>query len=47
MYSMGDAIMYSAMAWAITGDGNFAANVAKWIDTWFVNNATAQTPNRK
>lgn len=47
IYAMGDAIMYAAMAWAITGDGTHAANVATWIDTWFVNPATVQTPNRK
>ncbi|KAF8309087.1 chondroitin AC/alginate lyase [Clavulina sp. PMI_390] len=44
-YLMGDAIFYSAMAWAITGDGSYAANIDHWIDTWFVNNATAMTPN--
>lgn len=44
--ALGDSVMYAAMAWVISGDGTHAANVAKWIDTWFINNATVQTPNR-
>lgn len=42
---MGDAIFYSAMAWAITRDEQYASNIDHWISTWFINNATAMTPN--
>lgn len=45
IYTIGDAVFYAAMAWSMTGDGVHAANIAHWIDTWFINNATAQTPN--
>ncbi|KAF8310500.1 chondroitin AC/alginate lyase [Clavulina sp. PMI_390] len=44
-YDLDDAVFYSAMAWAITGDETHAANVDRWINTWFVNNATAMNPN--
>ncbi|KAF8310497.1 chondroitin AC/alginate lyase [Clavulina sp. PMI_390] len=43
--NLDDAVFYSAMAWAITGDETHAANVDHWINTWFVNNATAMDPN--
>lgn len=44
--ALGDAVVYASIAWAITGDGTHAANVAEWINAWFVDNSTAQTPNR-
>lgn len=44
---MADAIVYSAISWVITGNDKYAQNVNKYINTWFVDKATAQNPNRK
>lgn len=43
--ALGDAVFYNAIAWAITGKGQYASNINNWIDAWFVNNASVQTPN--
>ncbi|KZP34707.1 chondroitin AC/alginate lyase [Athelia psychrophila] len=43
--AMSDAVLYNALAWVLTGATKYSANTAHYIDTWFVNNATAQTPN--
>lgn len=42
---MSDAVFYNAMAWVFTGSKKYSVNAAHYIDTWFVNPATAQTPN--
>jgi hypothetical protein len=42
---MSDAVLYNALAWAITGSSQYAANVASWINTWFIANDTYMSPN--
>lgn len=42
---MSDAVFYNTLAWVLTGSANYSANAAHYIDTWFINPATAQTPN--
>jgi len=43
--AMSDAVLYNAMAWAITGSSNYSSNVANYINTWFINPATLMNPN--
>lgn len=43
--NMSDGIMFSALAWAINGNTSYVDTIVKWIDMWFLNNDTAQTPN--
>ncbi|KZP15851.1 chondroitin AC/alginate lyase [Athelia psychrophila] len=43
--AMSDAVFYNTLAWVLTGQSNYSANAANYIDTWFINPATAQTPN--
>jgi hypothetical protein len=43
--AMSDAILYNAMASVITGLSNYSANVANFVDTWFINPATSMNPN--
>ncbi|KAF7978761.1 hypothetical protein HWV62_25685 [Athelia sp. TMB] len=43
--AMSDAVFYNTLAWALTGQSNYSQNAASYIDTWFINPATAQTPN--
>jgi len=43
--AMSDAVFYNALAWVLTGNGKYSANAAHYIDTWFINPDTAQTPN--
>lgn len=43
--AMSDAVLYNTLAWVLTGSSNYSANAANYIDTWFVNPNTAQTPN--
>ena len=43
--AMSDAVFYNALAWVLTGSTNYSANVAHFIDTWFINPDTAMTPN--
>ena len=43
--AMSDAVFYNALAWVLTGNAKYSANAAHYIDTWFVNPSTAQTPN--
>ncbi|KAF7978767.1 hypothetical protein HWV62_44802 [Athelia sp. TMB] len=43
--ALSDAVFYNSIAWVLTGATNYSKNAAHYIDTWFVNPATAQTPN--
>jgi hypothetical protein len=43
--AMSDAVFYNALAWVLTGSANYSANAANFVDTWFINPATSQTPN--
>jgi len=43
--AMSDAVFYNALAWVLTGSQKYSANAAHYIDTWFINTDTAQTPN--
>lgn len=43
--AMSDAILYNAIAWAITGSSNYSANVANYVNTWFINPDTSMNPN--
>ena len=42
---MSDAVLYSALAWAINGSSDYATNVASWINTWFIAKDTYMNPN--
>lgn len=39
------AVFYNVIAWRITGQDEYADVAAGFIDTWFLNNATAMNPN--
>ncbi|OBZ76953.1 hypothetical protein A0H81_03400 [Grifola frondosa] len=43
--NMSDAVFYNALAWAINGSSVYSANVAQYIQTWFVDPDTAMNPN--
>lgn len=43
--AMSDAVLYNTLAWVLTGSSNYSANAAHYVDTWFINPDTAQTPN--
>jgi hypothetical protein len=43
--AMSDAVFYNTLAWVLTGSSNYSANAAHYLDTWFINPDTAQTPN--
>lgn len=43
--AMSDAVFYNALAWVLTGSSKYSANAAYFIETWFINPATYQTPN--
>ncbi|KAI0363966.1 chondroitin AC/alginate lyase [Pilatotrama ljubarskyi] len=42
---LSDAVLYNALAWAIQGDAQYSSNVAKFIQTWFIDPDTAMNPN--
>lgn len=42
---MSDAVFYNAIAWVLNGSSVYSSNVARFIDTWFTNAATAMDPN--
>ncbi|TCD62512.1 hypothetical protein EIP91_006786 [Steccherinum ochraceum] len=42
---MSDAVFYNALAWAINGSSKYSANVAQFVDAWFINPDTAMNPN--
>ncbi|KAI0301430.1 chondroitin AC/alginate lyase [Russula brevipes] len=43
--ALADATIYNALAWVINGSSQYSKNVANWIDTWFLANATYMNPN--
>jgi len=43
--ALADATIYNALAWVINGSSQYSKNVASWIDTWFLANATYMNPN--
>ncbi|CUA74086.1 hypothetical protein RSOLAG22IIIB_10971 [Rhizoctonia solani] len=43
--AMSDSVFFNSMAWVITGDNTYASNAANEVKTWFVDSATAMTPN--
>ncbi|KAH8982367.1 chondroitin AC/alginate lyase [Lactarius hatsudake] len=43
--AMSDAIFSNALAWAINGSSVYSANVASWINTWFLAPDTYMNPN--
>jgi hypothetical protein len=43
--AMSDAVFYNAVAWTINGSSVYAANVASWINTWFLAPDTYMNPN--
>lgn len=43
--AMSDSVFFNSMAWVITGDNSYASNAANEIKTWFIDPATAMTPN--
>jgi len=43
--AMSDAVLYNALAWVLTGSGNYSANAAHFVNTWFIDPTTFQTPN--
>ena len=43
--TMANAVFYNALAWALDGSSVYAARVAKYISTWFLDDATYMTPN--
>jgi len=43
--AMSDAILYNAIAWVITGSTNYSANVANYVNTWFIDPNTSMNPN--
>ena len=42
---LSDAVFYNSLAWAINGSSKYSANVAHFIDTWFINPDTVMKPN--
>ncbi|KAH9851065.1 chondroitin AC/alginate lyase [Lenzites betulinus] len=40
-----DAVLYNALAWALEGRGDYAANVATFVKAWFLDADTAMKPN--
>ncbi|RPD61570.1 chondroitin AC/alginate lyase [Lentinus tigrinus ALCF2SS1-7] len=42
---MANAILYNALAWAINGSSVYSANVARFVNTWFLAADTAMTTN--
>ncbi|KZP15849.1 chondroitin AC/alginate lyase [Athelia psychrophila] len=45
--AMSNAVFYNTVAWVLTGSSNYASSAAHFLDTWFINPATAQTPDLK
>ncbi|KAH9046601.1 chondroitin AC/alginate lyase [Lactarius hengduanensis] len=43
--AMSDAIFSNALAWAVNGSSVYSANVANWINTWFLAPDTYMNPN--
>ncbi|KAH9168059.1 chondroitin AC/alginate lyase [Lactarius sanguifluus] len=43
--ALADAVLYNALAWKINGSSVYSANVANWINTWFLAPDTYMNPN--
>jgi hypothetical protein len=43
--AMSDAVFYNTLAWVITGSTNYSSAAVSFLDTWFINPASAMTPN--
>ena len=43
--AMSDAVFYNTLAWVITGSANYSSAAVSFIDTWFIDPASAMTPN--
>ncbi|KAJ6464037.1 chondroitin AC/alginate lyase [Mycena sanguinolenta] len=45
--NLSDAILYNALAFSFQDEpsSNYSQNIAKFVDTWFLNNATGMNPN--
>ncbi len=42
---MANAVLYNSLAWALNGSSVYAARVASYVSTWFLDDATYMTPN--
>ena len=42
---MANAVLFNALAWVINGSDSYAENVASWVNTWFLDDATGMNPN--
>ncbi|KAI8989056.1 chondroitin AC/alginate lyase [Trametes punicea] len=42
---LADAVLYNALAWALEGNAMYSSNVAKFVDTWFLDPDTMMNPN--
>jgi len=40
-----NAVLYNALAWKISGDSKYSANLARFVNVWFINPATKMNPN--
>ncbi|TBU38981.1 chondroitin AC/alginate lyase [Dichomitus squalens] len=40
-----NAILYNALAWALTGTSEYSSRVAQYVSVWFLDGDTAMTPN--
>ncbi|XP_006455104.1 hypothetical protein AGABI2DRAFT_226405 [Agaricus bisporus var. bisporus H97] len=43
--SLADAVLYNTLAWSISQDRTYADTAAKFIKTWFLDDATRMNPN--
>ncbi|KAK7683795.1 hypothetical protein QCA50_013171 [Cerrena zonata] len=43
--TLGDAVLYNTITWALQGDSSASANSVKYIRTWFLDSDTAMAPN--
>ncbi|KAG8908744.1 hypothetical protein FRB99_002982 [Tulasnella sp. 403] len=43
--AMSDAVFYNVLAYKITGQDKYANDAVRFVDTWFINNATYMNPN--
>lgn len=43
--TLSDAVFYTGLAWALTGNSTYAAAANNWIKVWFVDPDTIMNPN--
>jgi hypothetical protein len=43
--ALGDAVLYNALAWVVTGNDAYASNAASFVNVWFLDPDTAMAPN--